>query len=360
MPREILLFALPMGVAFVMSILVAPLVIRVLKRGKVGQTIQEDGPESHFSKAGTPTMGGIIIIVGILAGVAATLIAGRGDAFFFSGFTIGAPSGLGRLIAVLALMLAYGLLGAVDDYLTIHPIGDVRGIASKPKAIIQLLLAAGFVFWLRQSGCQPILSVGGQHFYLGEAYWILALFFIAGMANFVNITDGLDGLVSGLVAVAFAGLLSSLMYGYLMMVDVPGAPYSSAVIFAPVVFATIGACVAFLWFNTNPARVFMGDTGSLALGALLPAVAIMLHREVLMIVLGLVFILDGFSTIIQWAVFKFTRITTGTGKRVFLKSPVHHHFELMGWPEQTVVVRFWICGVIAAMLGYVGMALGWW
>ena len=123
---------------------------------------------------------------------------------------------------------------------------------------------------------------------------------------------------------------------------------------ACLLWAMAGACLAFLWFNTNPAKVFMGDTGSLALGAALPAIAIVTHREILLIVVGLVFVLDGLSSMLQWAVFKFTRITTGTGRRVFKKSPIHHHFELCGWPEQTIVVRFWILGVLAAVAGFAG------
>jgi phospho-N-acetylmuramoyl-pentapeptide-transferase len=118
--------------------------------------------------------------------------------------------------------------------------------------------------------------------------------------------------------------------------------------------AIAGACIAFLWFNANPAKVFMGDTGSMAIGVALPAIAILTHREVLMIVVGLVFVLDGLSSAVQWAVFKYTRITTGTGRRVFKKSPIHHHFELSGWPEQTVVVRFWIMGAVAALIGFAG------
>jgi len=364
LPLEFAQTALPLLVAFLTVMVVAPGVIAALTRHKVGQTIQKDGPESHFSKAGTPTMGGIVILVGILVGLAAALfVMSRINPEFLYYNDTDKPvaiSPYGYLIALLALVLGYAVVGLVDDYLTIKPIRGVRGIASKPKAAIQFILAACFVLWLRHVGFEPVLYVAGKQLYFGETYWLLAAVFISGMANFVNITDGLDGLVSGLVAIACTGLAFTLAFAYVVQGAIPVDALNGAAVLTPVILATIGACVGFLWYNANPARVFMGDTGSLAIGVLLPGIAIIMHLEILMIVLGLVFVLDGFSTIIQWAVFKFTRITTGTGRRVFLKSPVHHHFELMGWPEQTVVVRFWICGVIAAMLGYAGVTLGWW
>jgi phospho-N-acetylmuramoyl-pentapeptide-transferase len=254
------------------------------------------------------------------------------------------------IVAVMVLVLAYALLGMVDDYLTVHPVGGVRGISSKPKAFIQVVLATGFVLWLKNLGWEPVLSVAGHSILSGWLYWLFAVVFITGMANFVNITDGLDGLVSGLSAIAAVGLVSTVM-------RFPGDVVANQ----PILLSSIaGACVAFLWFNTNPAKVFMGDTGALALGAAFPAIAIIMHCEVLLIVISIVFVLDGLSTAVQWAYFKYTRIRTGTGKRVFLKSPIHHHFEMLGWPEQTVVVRFWICGVIAAVLGFAGAAMGWW
>jgi phospho-N-acetylmuramoyl-pentapeptide-transferase len=210
--------------------------------------------------------------------------------------------------------------------------------------------------WLatgRTGTFEPMLFISGKAIIGGWLYWAFAVVYLVAMSNFVNITDGLDGLVSGLTAIAATAFVvaASAVIPY-------GASYLQPPIF--VLMGFVGACVAFLWFNTNPAKVFMGDTGALAIGVALPAIAIVTHREVLMMVVGLVFILDGLSTALQWAVFKFTRITTGTGRRVFKKSPVHHHFELSGWPEQTVVVRFWICGILAALLGLAGAGWGWW
>lgn len=347
MPPDVMLVALPFGTAFIVSMLFAPGMIYALKRRGVGQTISEDGPESHKPKAGTPTMGGLIILAGILAAVLVLTYLGRSATPVLGTYTLG----------VLLLVLGYAGVGMVDDYLTIHPIGGVRGIASKPKAAVQVLLAIAFVSWLavQKAGTfEPMLIISGKVILSGIWYWAFSVVFLVAMANFVNITDGLDGLVSGL------GAIAAFAFAATLMLCLQGRAGQDALYWIYLLQAIAGACVAFLWFNTNPAKVFMGDTGALAIGVALPAVAILAHAEILMIVIGLVFVMDGFSTIIQWAVFKFTRITTGVGRRVFKKSPIHHHFELSGWPEQTVVVRFWICGLIAALIGFTGASLGWW
>lgn len=357
MPLEVTLIALPFVVAFIVSMIFAPGLITALKQRRVGQTISQDGPESHRSKAGTPTMGGLIILAGILGGALAITWILSSPRFGIGEVLSGSsPILLYDLLAVLLLVLSYAILGMVDDYLTIHPVRGVRGIASKPKAAAQILLAIAFVIWLathKPGGFMPVLSFMGDPLFSGIFYWIFSVVFIVGMANFVNITDGLDGLVSGLTAIAAAAFI------LVIMLVPPHAGFESSTLMA-LLMAITGACVAFLWFNANPARVFMGDTGSLALGVALPAIAILTHREILLIIVGLVFIMDGLSTAIQWAVFKYTRITTGTGRRVFKKSPIHHHFELSGWPEQTVVVRFWIMGIIAAVIAFTGAAWRLW
>ena len=349
-PPEVVFIALPFLAAFIVSMIFAPGLIAALKRRKVEQTISEDGPESHQSKSGTPTMGGLIILAGILGGSLAITWA-------LQDFEGGLLTKRSDLLAVLLLIIAYSVLGMVDDYLTIHPVRGARGISSKPKAAIQILLALAFVIWLadhRPQGFLPTLFLAGTPLFDGVLYWIFAVVFIVGMANFVNITDGLDGLASGLVAIAcMAFVLCTLL------VDTPGGIEADFALYA-LPPAVAGACVAFLWFNAGPARVFMGDTGALALGVALPAVAILTHREILLIVIALVFIMDGLSTVLQWAVFKYTRITTGAGRRVFKKSPIHHHFELIGWPEQKVVVRFWILGILAAVFAFVGTTWDLW
>ena len=354
MAPSVIILALPFGVAFVVSMLFAPGLIGALKRRRVGQTISVDGPESHRSKAGTPTMGGLIILAGMLGGaLVMSWLFGKPN---YAALTNRYDAQLIDLFAVLLLTLSYAVLGIVDDYLTIHPIRGVRGIASKPKAAAQILLAIAFVMWLayhRPQGFSPTLDIGGVTVLSGMLYWVFSVVFIVAMANFVNITDGLDGLVSGLTAIAVIAFLLTIV------LIAPYRGIESASLLA-LLASIAGACVAFLWFNANPAMVFMGDTGALAIGVALPATAVVLHREVLMIAVGLVFVLDGFSTMIQWAVFKYTRIRTGTGRRVFLKSPIHHHFELRGWLEQTVVARFWIAGVVAAVIAFIGAGFGWW
>lgn len=314
-----------MVAAFFVSIILGPVIIKALKRLKFGQVISSDGPQSHASKEGTPTMGGVIFIPALLLPL---LPIFRNT------------PGISELAAVLVLVMVYAGLGFVDDYLTIHPLKGVRGIASKPKALLQFLIAIAFVAWLSVSrpASENTLVIGNIQLLSGILYYVFAVFFIVGMANFINITDGLDGLVSGLTVVcciAFGFVLTAL----------------NELAVAPLVYALAGSLFGFLRYNTNPARVFMGDTGSLAIGALLPAVALISHMEIFIIIAGIVFIMDGLSSALQWLVFKYTRIKTGTGRRVFLKSPVHHHFELCGYPEQTVVVRFWIVGIVAALMG---------
>ncbi len=349
---NVMFIALPFAAAFITSMIFAPGVIAALKRRGAGQRISEDGPDSHKSKAGTPTMGGFIIVAGIFGGALASTWCFRPMTSPQGSITSWIPT----LTAVLMLILGYCLLGFIDDYLTINPIGSVRGISSKPKFILQVLLAAGFLAWLaiaHKNTFAPVLIIGGVQVLGGWLYWAFALVFLVGMANFVNITDGLDGLVAGLTAIATMAFTLLLIF-----VPLRHATESREVVL--IMPAIAGACLAFLWHNTNPARIFMGDTGALAIGVALPAVAIITHTEIVMMVLGSVFIIDGLSSALQWAVFKFTRITTGTGRRVFKKSPIHHHFELSGFSEQTVVVRFWICAVLAVLIAFIGAGFNWW
>ncbi len=344
------MIVVPFIAAFAVSMILGPGVIGMLRRRGVGQVISEDGPDSHHVKAGTPTMGGLMIVAGVLAGALAATISSQRPGL--TGVDLRTDMAwCFDLGAVLLLMLAFAVVGMVDDYLTVRPVGGVRGIASRPKAAIQALLAIAFVTWLathRPAGFLPTLMIGGSMILSGIPYWVFSVLFIVGMANFINITDGLDGLASGLTAIASATMVVCIL---LLPGGVRGECDMTLLALLP---SIAGACVAFLWFNANPAKVFMGDTGSMAIGVALPAIAILTHREVLMIVVGLVFALDGLSSAVQWAVFKYTRITTGTGRRVFKKSPVHHHFELSGWPEQMVVVRFWVLGAVAALIGFAG------
>jgi len=336
-------------VSFAATFIVMPKAIASLRALKAGQVIQEDGPQGHASKAGTPTMGGLAILFGTLFGCA--WIAYRRLAA--SGSYPDDHGGALSFAAVLLLVVFYAAIGAADDWLTVRPRNGVRGIGSKPKFLLQLAGAVAFVGWLAWSGNLSTEVNLGFWFRadLGWGYAPLAVLFITGMANFINITDGLDGLAAGLTIILAAALV-----GIAGTVEMGGIRYPvNHPWLALVLLAFGGACAAFLWYNFNPARVFMGDTGSLAIGAAIPAVAIVTKLEIPAIIAGMVFILDGLSSALQWAVFKYTRIKTGTGRRVFKMSPIHHHFELSGWPEQLVVVRFWVLGALfalAALLAY--------
>lgn len=333
------LYPLMLGLSFFLALLLTSLLIPVLRRLNAGQVIQEDGPEAHQSKAGTPTMGGLAI-------VASALII----AWTFPYPDLGTPGNV-RLVlgAVTVLMAAYALIGAADDWLTVRPRNGRRGLTSKVKFGAQFVVATAFILYLWAAGeLHPAVQIPGLTFDLGWAYGPIAVLFITGMANFVNITDGLDGLAAGLTVIltltlaAAAGIAGA------------GQAYPQLVL---LLCPLAGAALAFLWFNFNPAKVFMGDTGSLAIGAAIPALAIVMKLEILMIVAGMVFILEGLSSALQWAVFKYTRVRTGAGKRVFKMSPLHHHFELSGWAEQSVVVRFWIAGVLFAAYALSAVAL---
>ncbi|MDH7601994.1 MAG: phospho-N-acetylmuramoyl-pentapeptide-transferase [Armatimonadota bacterium] len=342
------LIALPFAVAFAVSAALAPGIIGMLKRRGAGQVISQDGPQSHLAKQGTPTMGGLIILAGTFAGCLAAVVASRNPKWVLN---TGALTRHSDLAAVLYLATGYALIGMLDDYLTIRQPAGIRGIPSKPKALMQAVLAALFLTWLafgRTEGFVPVLVVGGHQILSGVWYWVFACAFIVGMTNFVNISDGLDGLAAGLAALAAMVLVCcAIMLPWGVRSECDLTLYG-------LLPAVAGACTAFLWFNAHPAKVFMGDTGSLAIGASLSAAAIVAHKEALLVVIGFVFVLEGLSTAVQWAVFKFTRITTGTGRRVFRKSPLHHHYELSGWPEPMVVARFWILGVLASVAGFAG------
>jgi len=326
----------PFFVSFLVTMAVMPWTISVLRKLKAGQVIQKDGPESHSSKAGTPTMGGLAIIVGVAAllPLLRRLLGALGVKDVLELFP--------GLVPVLLLVTAYALIGFIDDLRTMRPRGGERGLSSKLKFVLQFVAAAAFVLWiLRTPGFDSTLRLGAQfRLQLGWAYAPLAVLFITGVANFINITDGLDGLAAGLVVILALGLAAVPMLG----LDV-----GESCAYCLLLVSLAGACAAFLWFNFNPAKVFMGDTGSLAIGAAIPALAVVMKLEIPMIIAGMVFILDGLSSALQWAVFKYTRIRTGTGRRVFKMSPIHHHFELSGWPEQLVVVRFWIVGGVFGM-----------
>ncbi|PKQ28863.1 MAG: phospho-N-acetylmuramoyl-pentapeptide-transferase [Candidatus Anoxymicrobium japonicum] len=326
-------------VAGLICLLSTPVFIKFLKRMKYGQVIREDGPRAHFVKKGTPTMGGILIVLGVVVGY-----------LIFSKHT---PEGL----AVLSTMVACGLLGFIDDFTQIR---KKRSLGLKPsyKFAGQLLIAAGFtVFATRMHTAgypalpQKFSFLGGTGFSLGWFFFIWVFVMITASSNSVNLTDGLDGLASGATIIVMSAylLIAFTMFRH-PITEHPrfyaftGKPALDVAIIAG---AVLGACVGFLWWNAAPAKIFMGDTGSLALGGVLAAIAIMTRTQLLLPLLGGLFVLETASVIVQVGVFKITG-----GKRVFKMAPIHHHFELSGWSEFTVMVRLWIVCGFCMLVGF--------
>lgn len=310
------LILLTMGVAFAITVILSPLFIPILRRLKYGQQIREDGPQAHFKKAGTPTMGGVII-----------LLAAALTFFFFEN------SGQMEVYILLVAVLGFGFVGFLDDYIKIV-FKRSLGLTAKQKLLGQLLCAVIICYMLNQIGHStdlyiPLINVDLS---LGFLYYPFIILLMMGMSNAVNFTDGLDGLLAGTSAIAFGAFVI-----IAMKVTEPEAAVFTA--------AMIGAVLGFLVFNAHPAKVFMGDTGSLGIGGAISAVAIITKTELLLLLIGGVFVIEVLSVIIQVISFK-TR-----GKRVFRMSPIHHHFELVGWSEWRVVVSFWCAGIVCAGLG---------
>ena len=330
--------------SLVLAFLLGPVVIRHLKLMNVGQVVREIGPETHLAKSGTPTMGGVIII---LATTISTLLWARLD----NAYTI----------LALVSLLWMGAIGFLDDYLKVVK-GQTRGLIAQYKMIGQWSfgLALGtYLIWNPISG-HPTTWTAVPFFADVAAVFSVPVFIVftgvvvSGSSNAVNLTDGLDGLAAGLIAIASATIgIFAYVAGrvdtsqYLGFFYLPGA--GELTIFA---LALSGAALGFLWFNAPPAEVFMGDTGSLALGGALGVMAILLKAEFLLVIVGGVFVLETLSVIVQRGWFKYTKWRFGSGRRVFRMAPVHHHFEKLGWSETTVVIRFWIVGVLFAMLAF--------
>jgi phospho-N-acetylmuramoyl-pentapeptide-transferase len=324
--------------ALFLSLLLGPPLIRALERLRVGQPIREIGPD-HQQKAGTPTMGGLLILVSLIVSV--LLWSELDDRFVW---------------LVLGCTVGYGLLGFIDDYRKVTQ-RHHRGLSARARIAWQLLLALGVAIAIyTDPSFDAELAVPFFKDFtpsLGWAYVPLAAFIIVGTGNAVNLTDGLDGLAIGPVMIT-AGTFLVLSYAaghagiaeYLAIKWVPGS--GQLAIFCG---ALVGGGLGFLWFNTYPAQLFMGDVGSLALGGALGAIAVVIRQEILLAVVGGIFVLETVAVIIQVASFQLT------GRRVFLMTPIHHHFEKLGWPEQKIVIRFWIISVILALVALSSLKL---
>jgi phospho-N-acetylmuramoyl-pentapeptide-transferase len=316
----------------ILCMLIGPAFIRLLQRKQMGQAIREDGPKSHLSKKGTPTMGGGLILLGIAL---PTLIW--------------ADLANKNIWVALGTTLLFGVIGWVDDYRKVV-LKNPKGLSGRQKLFFQTLIALGAayaMYWLRDT--PPLLKFPffkGWSLDLGWIFIPFAAFVIVGASNAVNLTDGLDGLAVG-PTITTSGTFILLAYcaghakiaEYLQITYIPGA--GELAIFCGTVAAS---CLGFLWFNTYPAQVFMGDVGSLALGAALAVVAVITKNEILLALCGGIFVVEALSVMAQVTSFKIT------GRRVFKMAPIHHHFELKGWAEPKVIVRFWIVSILLALV----------
>ena len=305
-----------------------------LKQGK-GQPIRADGPQTHFKKAGTPTMGGLMILAGIVGST--TLWANLTSVY---------------VVTVIAVTLLFGAIGFYDDFLKVTKQTD-KGFSGKARLFLELLIASIAAYVIMNNGIAPFSSSLTFPFFKNlilDLSWFFipfAAFVIAGAGNAVNLTDGLDGLaiVPVMIAAASFGIIAyvsgnAVFSEYLQIHFVPGTGE-----LAVVCGAVVGAGLGFLWFNAPPAAIFMGDTGSLALGGLIGTIAVATKHEIVMGIVGGLFVMEAMSVIIQVGFFKMT------GRRVFLMAPIHHHFEKLGWTESQVVIRFWIISVMLALIG---------
>jgi phospho-N-acetylmuramoyl-pentapeptide-transferase len=304
---------------FLITVLLSPIFIPFLRRLKFGQSIREEGPKSHKKKTGTPTMGGIMILLSI---VVTTLVMTN---------KFSAPSV--EIVLLLLVTIGYGLLGFLDDFIKVVMKRNL-GLTSKQKLIGQLVIAIIFFVIFIQHDFSTVVSIPGTDlsYNLGWFYIIFLIFMLVGGSNAVNLTDGLDGLLAGTAAISF-GAFAVLAWNQ--------SQYDIAIFSV----AVVGAVLGFLVFNAHPAKVFMGDTGSLALGGAIATIAILTKLEILLVIIGGIFVLETLSVIIQVISFK------TTGKRVFKMSPLHHHYELVGWSEWRVVVTFWTVGLLFAVIG---------
>jgi len=327
--------------ALAISLYFGPKLIRYLQRMQIGQTVRDDGPESHLAKSGTPTMGGILILASIIVSV--LLWADLSNVYVW---------------VVLFVVTSFGIIGFVDDYRKVIR-KDSNGLIARWKYFWQTvagLATALFLFYFAQTPEETALLIPFVKDVLpqlGIFYVVMSYFVIVGTSNAVNLTDGLDGLAivpTIMVAAAFA--VFAYMTGHVNFsayLNIPHIALTSELVV--VCTAIVGAGLGFLWFNTYPAQVFMGDVGSLALGASLGVIAILVRQELVLFIMGGVFVIETLSVILQVGSYKLR------GQRIFRMAPIHHHYELKGWPEPRVIVRFWIISLILVLIGLATLKL---
>ena len=327
--------------ALIITLFVGPPMIRWLTRYKVGQVVRDDGPQSHFSKAGTPTMGGAMIILAIV--IATLLWSNLRNPYVW---------------IVLTVMVGFGMIGWCDDYRKLMR-RHSKGLSARLKFLLQSIVGLAAAIFLYMKAVTPAETSLLIPFFknivvpLGFFYIILTYVVIVGTSNAVNLTDGLDGLaIMPIVLVGGALGIFAYITGHVQFANYLAVPYIPGVEeIAVFCGALVGAGLGFLWFNAYPAQVFMGDVGSLGLGAALGVIAVLVRQELVLFIMGGVFVAETVSVILQVGSFKLT------GRRIFKMAPIHHHFELKGWPEPRVIVRFWIITVVLVLFGLATLKL---
>lgn len=325
--RDIALSLSMAGLAFIMTAIWGNPLLRILRHFKLGKIIRIEQPEGHRVKMGTPTMGGVMFILPVL------LLSGLLNAVALIGVT---TSGIGRSVLLpMAVMVGFALLGAVDDWEGIHGKRKGDGMRARTKFAFQVILALATAYVLKYMGIAPDLYLPGYFFEI-EIGWIyvpIAAFIIVAESNAVNFTDGLDGLAGLIAATAIAA------FGGIALIQ-------EQTYLARFCFILVGALFGYLWFNVHPAQLIMGDTGSMALGSVLAVIALMTGQWPMLLVIGIIPLAEMLSVVIQILYFRITG-----GKRFFKMTPIHHHFELLGWSETQIVQRFWLIGLMAALVG---------
>ena len=346
-------YALALGAfSFLFAVVWGSPLIAYLRRYRIGKQIRFDGPSSHQTKTGTPTMGGLMILIPafliiLAAGFVQLLVGTALGQALLDRLGVARVFFFGRSILVpLGVMLGFGLMGGLDDWAGVRGHRNGEGILGRRKFVIQLVLAilAALVLHFGPPDLHSVAIPGVAEKVDIGLWWLpIAVFFIVGYSNAVNLTDGLDGLAGSIAALCFV------CYGIIAYLQDQGWLLAFC-------FTMAGATLAFLWYNAYPADLFMGDVGSEALGATLAVVALMTGQWLLLPLIGGVFVAETLSVILQVIYFKVTRIRCGQGRRIFKMTPLHHHFELLGWSETQVTQRFWLVAILAAMLG-VALAL---
>ena len=334
--------------ALVISFIVGPWVIHILHKNQIGEEIRPTGPKSHMKKKGTPTMGGVIILMAVLF---PTLLFAK----------LNSP----LIQAILIATVWMGFIGFIDDYLKVIK-KMKKGLIARYKMAGQITLGIIISLWVISmpeysdfSTKTTVPFLKNVEIDLGILYPLMVILVITGTSNAVNLTDGLDGLAAGLLAICFT-VFAAIAYisgrvdfsDYLNIIYIPGA--GELTIFTS---AMAGACIGYLWFNSTPAEVFMGDIGSLSTGSALGTLAVLLKKELLLSIIGGVFVWEALTVMLQVSWYHRTKRKTGEGQRLFKMAPIHHHFEKKGWAESTIVIRFWIISIILALIGLATLKL---